>query len=419
MAATLAVGAFALLAAGLAHADVTGAVGANLAGGADTNPLAAQDGNPAIGLDEFTVVRANLRGRYLGPRTDHLLSYGFTGTFFATNKEADGYVNELLWRLTAAPTGRTELHASAGASYGYLNSINPLAAVGAQNPQNIATAGFVSTPTGPVRYVGASANANGIYRPDGKNTWAELTSVTTFVPVKGDAARSLVLFQNGHYERLRGRNVLTLEAMAGYFQSDAFSFMPAPGIISQLPATKIIEGEVLVGWRHEFSPATYVAASGGVLLFDAVGADQLSFEPIAFAGVHHQTPTVLAELTISQAAEFNVYVGQPLLIDGVVGRLVVPLDRLQRLRVVGVGSAQRQWALTPEFAAAIDLVAGDVGLVFQPSQRPFLASLEYTVQDQVGHTIGPPGASTTFPSLHRQIVMLTLSATWGTDPTLR
>ncbi len=316
--------------------------------------------------------------------------------------------HELTWLLAATPTGRSELRAGAGLTYSHLNSINPLAATSALNPQNMGQ-GFVPVPAGSVTYMAASASANGFYRPDGVTTWSELTSVTSFVPISGDAGRSLTLVQGGHFERLWGRNGLTLDLLGTYFRSTAFTY--ATGTV-QVPGTETVQLQALAGWRHEFSPALLVSASAGVLLIDSIATNQLQPAPAAIGRLHYETPDALTELVVTQSSQLNAYLGQPLLIDEAAGRAVIPLGRLQWFRVVGAGTAQRSWTITPSINAAVDLLAADVGLAFTPPQRPFYASLDYLVQQQVGHSVG----TTSYPSLHRQIVMLTLTATWGTDP---
>jgi hypothetical protein len=407
----LAVGALAGLVTGLetgsARGELVGEAVATVTAGATDNPLLVQDG-VAKSADEFTTIRASLRGHDLGARAEQLLSYTYAATFYADTKDANGQVHDLLWTLIATPTARTDLRARVGATYGRLNSINPL------NAQNIPMAGFAPVPTGPVTYVGGNASLNGIYRPTGVTTWSELTNVTTFVPVSGDAGKSVVVLQNGHYDRLWGRNALTLDLTGSYLDASPFTFANGAG---QLPGNQTLQLQGLVGWRHEFSPAAYVAASAGVLLVDMrQPAALLTAEPVAFGTAHYQTETVLAELIVTQSSQLNVYLGQPLLVDGAVGRLVLPLDRLQRFHVVGLGTAEREWTFGPPLTAAIDLLAADVGLAFAPLTYPFVAAVDYAVQDQIGHRVD---MATSYPSLHRQIVMMTLTATWGTNPALR
>lgn len=407
----LAAGALAVLAGGTARAELDLLGTAFLTGGATSNPLLAPDAL-APSWDEFTTIRGTLRGRYLGPQTEQSLSYSYARTFYVDTTAANGQVHDLAWLLTATPTGRTELHAGAGMTYGTLNSINPLAAIGATNVQNVAGVGIPAVPTGAVTYLGANANTNGFYRPDGVTTWGEVTTVTAFVPVSGDAGRSLAAAQTGHYEHLWGRNALTLDVLGTYFKSDTFTL--ADG--TAFAGTETLQLQAMAGWRHEYSPALYLAAGAGVLLTDTLmGAGLLDTEPVAFVTIHHQTPVALAELTVTQSSELNVYLGQPLLVDGAVARVAFPIDRLERFKLIGVGTAEREWTISPTVASAVDLLAADVGLAFTPLQHPFYASLDYATQQQIGHA----AAGIAYPSLHRQIVMLTLTATWGTDPAMR
>jgi YD repeat-containing protein len=412
LAATLAAGAFALLAAAPARAQLDAAAVAQVTGGATTNPLLAVDDSPAVGFDEFTIVRAGLRARYVGPRAEQRLGYSYTGTFYASHTEANGQAHELAWTLHARPSGRTDLDARVAGTYGFLNSINPLAAAGALSVQTVAGVGFTAIPTGSVTYFGSDANAKGTYRPDGVTTFSELTDVLTFVPISGDAPRSIAVLQSGHFERAWGRNSLTADASVSYLDATAYALDAGA---FPFPATRTFQAQALAGWRHDFSPALYLSASAGVLFIDATVFNQLSVQPVGVVTLHHQTDAALLELVVTQTPQLNVYVGQSLLIDGAFGRAAFPLDRLQRFHLVGAGTAQRAWAIESGLEPATDLVAADVGLAFTPVLHPFVASLDYALQDQIGHTAG----TVPYPSLHRQMVMLSISGTWGTDPTMR
>ncbi|HVY41108.1 MAG TPA: hypothetical protein VHM31_24395, partial [Polyangia bacterium] len=334
-------------------------------------------------------------------------------TFYVDTKAANAHAHDLLWTLVASPTARTDLQAQLDGSYGRLNSINPVAAVGATNAQSIGAVNFTGIPTGPVTYASTTATLGTTYRPTAVKTWSELTTFTTFIPISGPAARSFVLNQSGHFERSWGRDALTVDVLGSYFDSST----TADELAAQLPgAARVVDGQALVGWRHEFSPAAFVGASAGVLVLDTLGGGGgFNVEPVATGIAHYQTKVALAELIVSQSLQLNVYLGQPLLVDGAIGRLVIPIDRLERLNLVGVGTAQRQWSFGPPLTAAVDLLAADVGLAFRPLTYPFLAALDYTAQEQIGHTVN----MTPYPSLHRQVVMLTLTATWGTDQRVR
>ncbi|MFL5307352.1 MAG: hypothetical protein ACJ8F1_19195 [Polyangia bacterium] len=409
--------ALALLAVGVAaspaQAQLDGAAVANVAAGATNNPLSLDDTFPKNN-DEFTFIRAGLQARYVGRRSQQALSYTYGGTFYAETKAANTNAHDLLWALLASPTARTELQAQVDGTYGRLNSLNPIATLGAMNAQSVAGATFAGLPTGPVTYAAVMASLSGLYRPTAVKNWSELTTFTEFIPIHGDASKSFVLAQSGHFDRSWGRDALTLDVLGSYFNSS-----PTPagaGGQLQLPGTNTVDAQGLVGWRHEFSPAAFVAASGGIVVLDTPGSGgTLSVEPVVSGTAHYQTKVALAELIVSQSVQLNVYLGQPLLVDGAIGRLVIPLDRLERLNLVGVGTAQRQWTFGPPVAAAMDLLAANVGLAFVPLTYPLVAAIDYTAQEQIGHTVGP----TSYPSLHRQVVMLTLTARWGTTPAVR
>jgi hypothetical protein len=360
------------------------------------------------------LVRGSLHGRYVGPRSQQNLVYTYAGTFYARTTEANTNAHDLLWNLLASPTARTELQAQVDGTYGRLNSLNPIATLGAMNAQNIATAGFATLPTGPVTYVSATASLSGIYRPTAVKNWSELTTFTSFIPISGEASKSFVVTQSGHFDRSWGRDALTLDLLGSYFDSSPTA--PTPDNPGGFPGTRSLDVQALAGWRHEFSPAAFVGASGGVVLVDTPGSGgTASVEPVVSGTAHYQTKVALAELIVSQSLQLNVYLGQPLLVDGAIGRLVIPLDKLERLNLVGVGTAQRDWTFGPPVAVAVDLLAASVGLAFVPLTYPIVAAIDYTAEEQLGHTV----STSTYPSLHRQVVMLTLTATWGTNPTLR
>jgi hypothetical protein len=412
--------ALALLAVGIAarpaQAQLDGTAVANVAAGATNNPLSVPDGGGFPKTDdEFTLIRAGVHGRYAGPRSQQNLSYTYAGTFYVQTTAANTNTHDLLWNLLASPTARTEIQAQVDGTYGRLNSLNPIATLGAMNAQNIATAGFATLPTGAVTYASATASLSGIYRPTAVKNWSELTTFTDFIPISGPASRSFVVTQSGHFDRSWGRDALTLDVLGSYFDSSPTPTTPDNTGL-QLPGTRSLDVQALAGWRHEFSPAAFVAASGGVVLVDTPGSGgTLSVEPVVSGTAHYQTKVALAELIVSQSLQLNVYLGQPLLVDGAIGRLVIPLDRLERLNLVGVGTAQRDWTFGPPVAVAVDLLAANVGLAFVPLTYPIVAAIDYTAEEQLGHQVN----TSTYPSLHRQVVMLTLTATWGTNPALR
>ena len=404
------VAALALLAGRNARAQAVATAFANVSGGATNNALLAPEGGIApVASDEFTTVRASLQGEYRGRRVDQALSYTYTGTFYATyGNLANSHAHQVLWSLNATPTGRTEVKAQAAATYAHLNSINPLAAAAALNPQAVVTSGFVALPKGSVTYFGGTAQATGSYRPTGTTLWSETTAVNSFLPTAGETGYSVALVQTGHFERQRARNALLVDLTLSYLDASTL----APDGYQVLQPSPIFEAQGTVGWRRDVTPFFFYSIDGGALLIDATDGSQLTVQPVGQGIIHYQTGTVISELQVSESSQMNVYLGQAFVAAAATARTLVPIDRLQRFRVVGLGTASRQWAITSDgLETAMDLLGADVGIAYQPLQQPFLASLDYSIQDQLGYTVG----SNTYPTLHRQVVMLTLTGAWASD----
>jgi hypothetical protein len=395
-----------------AHAQVTGLVSANVVEGATSNALNAPDG-PAVEADEFTTLRASLAGNYRGPRQDQTLSYIFAANIFAQHSEGDSRTHELTWAMNALPTGRTEIQAQASGTYGALTSVNPLAAATALNPPAVATGQLAATPSGPVTFVAAAATATGTFRPQPSLLWRETTTFSDFDPIHGDIAHSFGLVQDFRREHQWARDTFTLDLSAGYLHSDGFT--ASTGAV--LPRIETATGQLLAGWRRDVTPDFSFALEGGALFLASLVNDNTSVGPAGRAIARYQYELALAELTLAHSPELNVSLGQSLVSDAATLRALLPLDKKQRFRVVALGTAQRSSVLsTNGLDAAIDLLAVDAGITFQPIGYPFLASLDYVAQDQTGHTVATAaGSSQVFPSLHRQMVMLTLTASWGSS----
>ena len=139
--------AAAVLAVGApARAEISGLVAANVVEGATSNALQAPDGSPAVSPDSFTTVRATAAGRFQGRLEGQTLAYNYAATLFADHPEGNSQTHLLTWTLDAVPTERTAVLAQAGAGYGVLNSVNPIAAAVALNPQAAGQTSFVAMP---------------------------------------------------------------------------------------------------------------------------------------------------------------------------------------------------------------------------------------------------------------------------------
>src|SRR5437762_9089590 len=146
---------------GPARAEISGLVAANVGEGATSNALLAPDGSPAVGPDSFTTVRASAAGRFQGRLQGQTLSYSYAATLFVDHPEGNSQTHLLGWALDALPTPRTAVLAQAGAGYGVLNSVNPIAAAVALNPQAAGQISFAAVPTGAVTYFDVNGTAGG------------------------------------------------------------------------------------------------------------------------------------------------------------------------------------------------------------------------------------------------------------------
>ena len=404
--AALSVGVFAAVVgpAALARAQLTAQVAASVSGGVTNNALLAPDGDPSIGPDVFTVVRGAVQAAYAGKRVDQILAYGYNGTFYAEHPEGDGQNHDLGWRLHATPTGQVEVRAQADASYSYLNSVNPITA----SPQTVATTTFVALPAGAASFYGLTARASGSYQPNAQYLWSEYSTVAEIFPVSGNLPGSFTATQDVHMERSRGRNAFTMDLVLNYLDSEALT--ATDGTV--LAPSEVGGAQLLVGWKRDFSATVVGTAGVGVLVSDSLHGGEFSVEPVGQLTVRYQKGFALAEASLLQTSQVDPYLGEFLLTDMFTGRAFLALDRLERFHFIGVGSAQRGSVISGEsLSTAVDLLVGDVGFSFRPLQYPVSASIDYNVQDQIGHTVG----DTTFPSLHRQMVLLTLTGTWRSD----
>lgn len=394
-----------------ARAQLATLATANVTEGGTNNALYAPDGDPTLGPDAFTTVRVSLQEIYQGALHDQGLAYTYAGTFYVVHPQADGQTHDLLWRLHATPTGRTELTAALDGRYSHLNSVNPLAAAGVINPQNVATAGAVIVPSGSASFWGAAANVTGLYRQNAHLLWSETTTLNAIEPISGDLPSTLGVTQGFHHEHIWTRDALTLDLSLGYAQSEGFTAQDG----TVFDPTKTGQVQAMAGYRRDLSPTVFVSASAGVLAADTSG--QTAVGPIGTAVAHYQRDLAFAELALTHTSQLQPFLGEFVLTDGATARALLPLDRLERFRLVGYGTVQRGSIISGgSFETLFDLLAADVGITYKPLEHQFLASIDYNVQDQIGN--GTLGAGFS-PNLHRQAVLLTLTGTWSSQTGLR
>jgi hypothetical protein len=404
---------------GAAHAQLAEQVYANASGGATSNALSAPDNMPAlIQPDEFTAVRAGLQATYIGRRSDQTLAYAYAGTFYATYQGGDMQNHDLGWRFHTAPTGTTDLRVVADASYSHLSAMNPLAASSAVTPPNPSMMTTGAMPAGAASFVGLSAGTIGSYQPNGRYTWGEYTTLSEILPV-GDStlARSFSVAQNLHFDRNWGVNAFTTDLLLSFLDASAVT-APATATTpaTSKPANEAGGAQIIAGWKRDYSAHLQGMAGAGALFTKSFSGSGFTVVPAAQATVHYQRGIALAQASLAQGAQSNQLLGQYLVTDVLSAGLYLSLDKLERFHVAGFGSAQHASLISNgSLSTAADLLVADVGLSYRPLQWSFVVSLYYNYQDQIGYTVNGVGT----PSLHRQLVLLTVTGVWKSDTGLR
>jgi hypothetical protein len=396
---------------GSARAEVMGLAAANVAEGFTNNALSAPDGSAAVGADAFTIIHASLSGTERGPLHDQGLSYTYLATFYATHTVADAQTHSVYYFLNAAPTATTAVRALATGAYGVTNSVNPIAATAALNPQSTTDLTLVAVPSGPITYLSGTASAVGVYRPTPQLLWQETTLATSFDPLtQGEVAHTFALSQDFRHEHQWARNAFTADLSVGYL--NAAPFTTSLGV--PVAEVRNVQGELLVGLRRELSPFWNGSLEIGLLALDQLQrTDGASVGPAGRAIAHYQNDPAFVDLTLQHSTQLNPYLGQVFLADSALLRAVLMLDKRERFRATAFGTAERASEIVPGsgLQKAFDLLAADFGIGYHPLSYPLLATLEYTIQDQIGYVV----AGNASPSMHRQVVMLTLTALWGTN----
>jgi hypothetical protein len=396
-----------------AHAQLAEQVFANVSGGVTNNALVAPDSEPTqIVPDAFTAVRAGLLAGYTGRRSDQTLAYAYSGTFYASHPQGDVQSHDLGWRFHVTPTRTIDLRTLADLTYSHLSNVNPLAASGAVNPQSVAGATAVPLPGGVASYLGLSAGAVGAYQPDGRHAWSEYTTLSEVFPTSDNLPQSFSAAQDLRFERSWGRNAFTMDLLLNYLDASAVGASAG----SALPANQSGGAQFLAGLKHDFSAYVVGTVGAGALLATSFNSGDVSIQPVGQATVRYQRGFALAEASLAQTSQIDPYLGQFLLTDVLSAGAYLALDRLERFHLVGFGSAQHGSVITSDgLSTADDLLVGDLGLSYRPLQYAVVISLDYNVEDQVGHQVGSVG----FPSLHRQMGLLTVTGIWRSDTGLR
>ena len=407
-----------LVMAGPARAEWEGRASANLSEGATTNALAAPDGSSAVGADEFTTLRAGLSGNYTGLRQGQALGYTYSATFYANHPEGNAQNHLLDWSLEATPTADLTLHVAAAGTYGMLNSISPIAAAVALEPSVGTTVQVGAQPTGALTYYSANAFLGGSYKPTQSLLFQETTIFTTFQPTTtGEVPSSFAFSEVLRHEHDWPHGALSVDLSGGYMHSDALTTITDIDLLDtvngfKIPEVSTVPLELMGGWRREFTPRLSSSAEVGALALHSFITGVTNVGPAARVQAGYQNLVSFADLLLAHQPQLNVFVGQTFVSDSASLRAALLLDRKQRFRVVAFAVAQHNSVLgAGGLSSALDVLSADVGFAYHPIAYPVQAAVEYSGTDQIGHRTG----ASSFPDLHRQVIMLTLTAAFGTN----
>jgi hypothetical protein len=395
--------AVALLAAGARalHAEVAYEVGPTLSVGATDNATVPPAAKKA---DEFGTLSLTGRVRYKGKKSEQALGYRLSWTRYVHQYGPDTLTHELSYQSSYNLTAKLDLQLGATAA---LSRSSAFVLADAGTGTSLAIGGADA------RYLTTSVGQGLSYAPTARRRYTEslnfshITYLTTATPLPDTTLVGTTL----RTEWEETRNTYSLEGSL----SDSYASVPQGG--SQAIAGHRLFAQALAGWRRDFSLNWSAEAHvGGVLVmttdFDGIGA------PAGSASVGYRRLTWFANLTVSQTASPNIYVGNATLNDQATARLALPLTRSELWFVGGYGGyTYARVADQVSQTRAYDLWSAGASLTARADRLPLWGSLDYGVTHQNGSTL--PGG-VIIPTRDRQVIILSIGGSFlfgkGTPP---
>jgi hypothetical protein len=171
------------------------------------------------------------------------------------------------------------------------------------------------------------------------------------------------------------------------------------------------------GWRREFSAMWSTELQAGlVVAFRSSGGGEV--QPVGLAAVNYRRVPWFANLTVSQTAAPNIFIGGISLNDQAVVRLGLPLNRQDTVVLAGFSGITHSKFLGSDTGGApsptYDQITAGGALTAHPTLSPFWAGIEYALVDQLA---GDTNAMTAVavPGFLRQTLMVLVGGTfvWG------
>jgi hypothetical protein len=345
--------------------------------------------------DEFSILAAAARARYLGVRANHTLGYRLAWTKYFQGNGIDNLSNDMIAQLNFNLTPVLELHINGNATLSRV-SRPPLGDPATALPPQGLPAGnndlFLST--------GASEEL--VYHWNARWQYTEAVGATRVTYLETPAPpNALSLNARARADLTTGVEGYSLEASA----------------LGSIGTTNSLIATLMAGWHREISVTLTGELQAGVMGIFLDNASPV-IGPSGNATLGYRRLTWFATVNVSRIPAANLFLGQATVNNQATVRLTLPLTRDEMAVVSGVAGYVYANPVNDQFTRAFDQRIASVMLGSRLGRLPLYGSLEYSVLSQHNN----PDVPTPAPNLFRQLVMLNLGALFtfgpGTPPIL-
>ncbi|HEX2660209.1 MAG TPA: hypothetical protein VHU40_18125 [Polyangia bacterium] len=409
--ASLAVVAGLLLVPGLVRADAVYTLVPTLGVGVATNPTATGGVVPpgARDRDEFGNAALNARAIFdNGPQSSNVgigyrLSYQ---RYLHDDTVPETFANELSVTSALHPTVTTNLDLGATATLSRLSQVVAVGTVANVTPQALAA--------GDSYFFSTGANEILTYQPLPTRTLVQnlvLNRVQYLSDTPQPSTLSVTATLRGDLQAGRDTYSAETEFIDSYRGSSSV-------MTTVLPGGHLFLVGARAAWRREFS-ATWStdAEAGAVSAFRPSGG--FDVQPVGLASVNYRRVPWFANLTASQTAAPNIFIGGISLNDQAVLRLGLPLNRRDTIVLAGFAGITHSKFLgsnsgdTPP--PTYNQIAAGASLTAHPDRSPFWAGIEYALVDQLAGDATNTMTAVPVVGFLRQTLMVLVGGTfvWG------
>jgi hypothetical protein len=343
--------------------------------------------------DEFSILGASARARYLGAAATHSLGYRLAWTHYYEGHGIDNLSNEITLLSVFNVSRKLELHLNADAILSRVSRIplgNPATAL---PPQGAAGGNDL--------FLAVTGGEELVYHPDGRWEYLESLNATRVHYLQSPSPPdTLTLNARGRVDRLVGLNSYSLEMTS----------------LGTLAGSNSLIMQLLAGWRREIS----LRWTGEVQLgLTGIFLPHVSpsVGPAGNASLGYRRIAWFANLSVARVPTPNLFLGAPTINNQAVLRLVLPLNQTETAAIAGTAGYVYANPVNDQFTKAFDQRSAGVVLSSKFGRLPVFGSLEYTVLSQHNNPNVPIA-----PNLFRQVLMLNINGLFtfgpGTPPIL-